>query len=239
MMMDLVELVKSRVDRILDVDMPDKSTDRGESSSPSYSSGMKVLLMDADTTISLSLSCPQSSIMKREVFLFENLHNLRPVAANAGQNWKAVNHNKLAFMKCVVLIRPDTDNVRMLAKELAWPRYGSYYVFFTNRIQRADLKLLAESDVHEVVRDVKEVPSDFTALEPHAFTLVGIRTPPIRNLRYRNYFVHHLLNCQGIIQQVCTRLKTFELHWGSWVMFVVALCCSGGTGWLSSGPSIP
>ena len=97
--------------------------------------------MDANTTTSLSLSCPQSEIMKKEVFLFEYLHN-RGAASNA-----------LGFMKCVVLLRPEKDNIRMLSHEIGRPWYGSYYVYFTNRVPRADLKMLAESDINEVVQE--------------------------------------------------------------------------------------
>ncbi len=57
--MDLTEMMTSRIDQILDKVGP----------------GMKVLLMDQDTTTSVSLSCPQSKIMKKEVFLFEHLHS--------------------------------------------------------------------------------------------------------------------------------------------------------------------
>ena len=57
--MDLMELMTSRIDQIMD----------------SVGSGMKCLLMDADTTTSVSLSCPQSRIMKKEVFLYEILHS--------------------------------------------------------------------------------------------------------------------------------------------------------------------
>ena len=38
-------------------------------------SGMKSLISDEDTMKSVSLSCPQSRIMKKEVFLFEVLHS--------------------------------------------------------------------------------------------------------------------------------------------------------------------
>ena len=57
--MDLLELMTSRIDQIMD----------------SVGPGMKVLLMDEDTTTSVSVSCPQSRIMKKEVFLFEILHD--------------------------------------------------------------------------------------------------------------------------------------------------------------------
>ena len=55
--MDLNQLMSSRIDLMLE----------------SVGPGMKVLLMDSDTTSSVSLSVPQSQIMKKEVFLFEYL----------------------------------------------------------------------------------------------------------------------------------------------------------------------
>ena len=70
----------------------------------------------------------------------------------------------------------------MLAQEIGRPRYGSYYVYFTNRVPRADLKMLAEADINEVVQDIKEVPSDYLALEAHVYSL-ALKTP-IRNLQW-------------------------------------------------------
>ena len=150
--MDLVALMRSRVDLILD----------------KVGSGMKVMLMDSETISSLSLSTPQSEIMRKEVFLFEYLHARNPVPAN--------NKISLGFLKCVVLIRPNKDNIRMLSLELSKPRFGAYFIYLTNRVRKSDLKVLAESDVEEVVQDVKEIPSDFMALESHVFSF-GLNHP--------------------------------------------------------------
>ena len=68
---------------------------RQNSSSDFFVSFYQVMIMDSDTTTSLSLSCPQSEIMKKEVFLFEYLHN------------RGASNNALGFMKCVVLLRPE------------------------------------------------------------------------------------------------------------------------------------
>ena len=85
-------------------------------------------------------------------------------------------------MKCVALIRPTSDNIRLLAREVASPRYGSYYIFFTNRVKRADLKSLAEADGNEVVADLKEIPSDFLVFESHVFST---KIPsPIKHLQW-------------------------------------------------------
>ena len=82
-----------------------------------------------------------------------------------------INDNShLGYLKCVVVIRPSIDNMRLLSKEIAAPRYGSYFIYFTNKVKRTDLKSLAEADGNEVVTDIKEVPSDFLVYESHVFT---------------------------------------------------------------------
>ena len=85
----------------------------------------QVMLMDTETTTSVSLSMPQSAIMKKEVFLFEYLHNQH-------QNTPS-DHSKLGFLKCVVVMRPNQENVRLLSRELQRPRFGHYWIYLTNR----------------------------------------------------------------------------------------------------------
>lgn len=179
--MDLMALMTSRIDQILDNVGP----------------GMKVLLMDSDTTTSVSLSCPQSRIMKKEVFLFEILHS------------RVASMSSLNYLKCVVLIRPTTENLRLLAKEVTSPRYGSYHIFFTNRVKRADLKSLAEADGNEVVADLKEVPSDFMVFESHVFTT---KIPvPIVNLKW-NKAHSSLTRCADSLKSLLVALKATRVN---------------------------
>ena len=42
---------------------------------------------------------------------------------------------------------------------------------FSNIIAKADIKLLAESDEQEVVREVHEYYADYLAISPHLFSL--------------------------------------------------------------------
>lgn len=56
-----------------------------------------------------------SEIMKEEVYMFEQL----------GQ----VNYTEnMAYLKCIVFVRPTSTNVAALCQELQKPRYGSYYL---------------------------------------------------------------------------------------------------------------
>ena len=71
--MDLMALMNSRIDQIIET----------------VGSGMKSLISDEDTMKSVSLSCPQSRIMKKEVFLFEVLHS-RCVQKSVLRNFKFI-----------------------------------------------------------------------------------------------------------------------------------------------------
>lgn len=49
----------------------------------------------------------------------------------------------------------------------------SHYGFedFSNVVSKSDVKLLAEADEQEVVREVQELYADYQALSPHLFSL--------------------------------------------------------------------
>ena len=102
------------------------------------------------------------------------------------QNYRPPEKSNLSYLKCVALVKPTSENIRLLAREVASPRYGSYFIFFTNRVKRADLKSLAEADGNEVVSDLKEIPSDFLVFESHVFTTkLPTEMPfPVKNLQW-------------------------------------------------------
>ncbi|KAK0079672.1 hypothetical protein PV325_000961 [Microctonus aethiopoides] len=120
--------------------------------------GMKVLLMDKQTTSIVSLVYSHSEILMKEVYLFEKID--APVRSEA-----------LKHLKCIVFIRPTKENVALLCNELRNPKYGIYYIYFSNIIAKADIKLLADSDEQEVVREVHEYYADYLAINPHLFSL--------------------------------------------------------------------
>ncbi|XP_031779936.1 vacuolar protein sorting 45 isoform X1 [Nasonia vitripennis] len=98
----------------------------------------------------------------KEVYLFDRLD-------------AAVRNEGLKHLKCIVFIRPTEENVRLLCNELRYPKYGVYYIYFSNIIPKTDIKLLAENDEQEVVREVHEFYADYLAISPHLFSL-GIST---------------------------------------------------------------
>lgn len=120
--------------------------------------GMKILLMDKYTTSIVSMVFGQSEILRKEVYLFERI--------DSGNPYEPMRH-----LKCIVFLRPTKENVCHLENELKNPQYGSYYIYFSNIIAKADIKILAEADDQEVVREVQEMYGDYLAVSPHLFSL--------------------------------------------------------------------
>nr|CAG4634697.1 EOG090X03QA [Alona affinis] len=120
--------------------------------------GMKVLLMDRETIGIISMAYAQSEILQKEVYLFEQIDK-----SSQGASMK--------HMKCVVFLRPTQENVHLLSSELKSPRYGVYYIYFSGIISKAAIKVLAESDEHESVREIQEFYADFFAVGSHLFSL--------------------------------------------------------------------
>lgn len=123
--------------------------------------GMKILLMDKATTSIVSMVYGQSEIQQKEVFLVERIDSGNQV--NGG--------TALRYLKCLVFLRPTQQNIELLCNELRYPKYGAYYIYFSNIIAKADVKILAEHDEQEVVKEVQELYMDYLAVNPYLFSI--------------------------------------------------------------------
>lgn len=119
--------------------------------------GMKVLLMDKETTSITSMVYSQSEILQKEVFLFERIDS--------------TGRESMRHLRCICFLRPTKENIDYLVKELKSPKYGLYFIYFSNVISKQDLKTLAEADDQEVVREVQEFYGDYIAISPHLMSL--------------------------------------------------------------------
>ncbi|XP_060676539.1 vacuolar protein sorting-associated protein 45 [Hemiscyllium ocellatum] len=119
--------------------------------------GMKVLLMDKETTSIISMVYTQSEILLKEVYLFERI--------------ESTNRETMKHLKAICFLRPTKENVEYLIQELRRPKYGLFFVYFSNVISKSDIKSLAEADEQEVVSEVQEFYGDFIAVSPHVFSL--------------------------------------------------------------------
>ena len=57
----------------------------------------------------------QSEMLQKEVYLFERIDS-----RHAGDTMK--------FLKCLVFVRPTSENVDLLRQELKYPRFGQYHI---------------------------------------------------------------------------------------------------------------
>lgn len=119
--------------------------------------GMKILLLDQETKSIVSVAYSQSEIASKEVYLFDLLEN--------------PNRDYMKHLKCLCMIRPTKQNIQNLIRELKNPKYGQYYLYFTNAVEKMDVKSLAENDEQEVIREVQEFFADYIAINQHVFSI--------------------------------------------------------------------
>ncbi|XP_063173319.1 vacuolar protein sorting-associated protein 45 [Candoia aspera] len=119
--------------------------------------GMKILLMDKETTSVVSMVYTQSEILQKEVYLFERIDS--------------AHRESMKHLKAICFLRPTKENIEYLIQELRRPKYSSYFIYFSNVISKSDVKSLAEADEQEVVAEVQEFYGDYIAVNPHVFSL--------------------------------------------------------------------
>ncbi|TPX57222.1 hypothetical protein PhCBS80983_g03998 [Powellomyces hirtus] len=122
--------------------------------------GMKVLLMDAETTSIISMVMTQTQLLQREVYLIDRVDNTQ--------------REKMRHLKCICFVRPTGESVQALVEELRDPRLVLLYrdlADFSNTLKKSDIERLAEVDENEVVREIQEYYADFLSINPELFHL--------------------------------------------------------------------
>ncbi|XP_072960239.1 vacuolar protein sorting-associated protein 45 homolog [Typha angustifolia] len=119
--------------------------------------GMKVLILDSHTVSIVSVVYSQSDLLRKEVFLVETVDNM--------------SKESMAHLKAVYFLRPTSENIQKLRRQLATPRFAEYHLFFSNILKIPQIQVLADSDDQEVVQQIQEFYADFCAVDPYHFTL--------------------------------------------------------------------
>ncbi|XP_062159314.1 vacuolar protein sorting-associated protein 45 homolog isoform X1 [Alnus glutinosa] len=122
-------------------------------------SGMKVLILDSHTVSTVSVAYSQSELLQKEVFLVELVDSI------------SKSKESMSHLKAVFFLRPTSENIQRLRRQLASPRFGEYHLFFSNLLKDTQIHNLADSDEQEVVQQVQEFYADFVAIDPYHFTL--------------------------------------------------------------------
>ncbi|CAI9754404.1 unnamed protein product [Fraxinus pennsylvanica] len=122
-------------------------------------SGMKVLILDSHTVSIVSVVYSQSELLQKEVFLVELVDSI------------SMSKEPMSHLKAIYFLRPISENIQLVRRQLATPRFGEYHLFFSNMLKDTQLHNLADSDEHEVVQQVQEFYADFVAFDPYHFSL--------------------------------------------------------------------
>ena len=118
---------------------------------------MKMLLLDDHTTPTMSATFTQSALLEHEVYLTDKLSH-RP-------------RERMHHLQCLVYVRPCPASIHALCQELLSPKYGAYWLYFSNVVAKHDIEALAEADQHQLVQAVQEFFSDYVPVTASHFTL--------------------------------------------------------------------
>ncbi|KAL9015020.1 MAG: hypothetical protein Q9173_000352 [Seirophora scorigena] len=125
--------------------------------SASGTAKMKILLLDSETVPIVSTAITQSALLSHGVYLIDRIDN--------------VSREKMRHLRCLCFLRPSPDSIQNLIQEFREPRYGEYYVFFSNVVRKSSLERLAEADDNEVVKGVQEYFGDYVVVNPDLCSL--------------------------------------------------------------------
>ena len=117
--------------------------------------GMKVLLMDEELIQVVSVLFGMSEIIQKEVYLVQKIED--------------TTRDTLHHLNAVCILRPTNANIEYLKQELSQPKYGKYYLYFTNFLDRTQVQTLGQSDVHEIVEKVMELYIDYMPINEDLF----------------------------------------------------------------------
>lgn len=127
------------------------------SASVTEQSRIKALLLDKDTTTTISMCATQSDLLNHEIYLVDTIENS--------------NRDVMRHLRCLVYVKPTDETIQFLLKELQNPKYGDYQIFFSNSVTKSQLERLAESDDLEVVSKIEEIFQDYHILNEDFFSL--------------------------------------------------------------------
>lgn len=143
---------------------------QARSSNPSLieQNRIKALILDKDTTSTISMCATQSELLNHEIYLVDTIENN--------------NRNVMRHLKCLVYVKPTEETIQALIRELDNPRYGDYHIFFNNTVTKSQLERLAEADSMECVSKVEEIFQDYFILNEDLFSF----DLPSENLFYNS-----------------------------------------------------
>ncbi len=116
----------------------------------------------------VSLVMSQSQILKRDVYLIQNI--------------RQPSQGKMTHMIAIYFVRPTKENVRDIQQQVKNPRFKQYHLFFTNSLSHTDIEFFAQMDEMDLIKQIQEVYADYYVLNPDLFSLNIPSTYGITNI---------------------------------------------------------
>ena len=123
------------------------------------------MVLDSATSELISLNFLQSEGFEMEVFLFENINNLRD--------------EKLGYVSAIYLITASSENLSMLCDELRDPHFKDYSIFFLTDVSDDLIRRLAECDEKDLIRHLQRLYCNYHAINPELFHSDSPRVTPL------------------------------------------------------------
>jgi len=140
--------------------------------------GMKVMILDQETTSIVSLCYSFTQSLDKNIYLVDQIRNTAKksvpqtgVRDGITPDPAAEQSDKMVHLVAVYIVRPTEENIRLIMSELEDPKYGGYYLYFTNVVRLTLLEKIASKDHFDVVRQVQEVFLDYYPINRRLFHL--------------------------------------------------------------------
>lgn len=174
MQRNLQDVLRSYLTRVI---TDDRASHQGEHRAlhhvpPKNQMTMKVLILDEETMRCVSTVMSQREMLRLGVYLIEMIDRRGPsMTLPVGQDsaFSSEESYLMSHMSAVYFVRPTKDAIARIRKELREPRFGRYSLYFSNVMSDMRLQDVAESDVKELVYDVREAFGDYIAVDAHHF----------------------------------------------------------------------
>lgn len=155
-------------------------------------SKIKALLLDKDTISTISMCATQSELLDHGIYFVDTIEN--------------ESRDVMRHIKCMVYVKPSDETINHLLKELQNPKYGEYYIYFNNKVNKSQLERLAESDDLEVVSKIEEIFQDYQILNEDLFSL----DIPSKSL-FMNNMIWDELGLESCTQSIISLLLSLKL----------------------------
>lgn len=111
----------------------------------------KVLLLDSYTMPIVSMNYSQSQLLNEDIILIDLINNYQSL-------------DLMKNLNCIIYIKPTTQSIDLLCKEIASPHFHGYKVFFSNIVNKNQLEKIAQCDTFEVIHNIIEIFQDYLTI---------------------------------------------------------------------------